>query len=531
MPADVDRTPDGRRGLPEDAVLPSALYLWAARNPAASATAAVALIAFVVVSALLWDAVRSEGARADEILRLSDQLLLEALVADADRYWPAHPENIPHYEAWIERAQRIVGYLDTHRARLEELQALVVISPESGRLEARRPLDEDNALSLWWYLRLRRLVRGIEELTDDQVGLLGGGISPERGWGMQKRLALAKRLRDGFAADGEYATRWERAIPAIRDHPAYAGLELAPQMGLAPIGPDPDSGLWEFWHLGSGEEPLRGADGRLAMGDQSGLVLVLLPAGTFWMGAQSGDASLPNYDPGTEGDESPVHALTLAPFFLSKYEMSQGQWKRFAGRNPSGEGPDGAHFTSWNAGGREATYLEPVERISWQDCMQLLPRMGLTLPSEAQWEYGARGGTDTPWWTGADKETLLGAANLLDAYALAHGKAAQGGHEEWLDDGYSGHAPVDTLAANGFGLHHVHGNVWEWCLDGFDGEFYGRSPDADPVAPYTGAPTFVGRGGSYLNAAGDARSALRRGGPPSNADTNLGVRPALRVRR
>ena len=119
--------------------------------------------------------------------------------------------------------------------------------------------------------------------------------------------------------------------------------------------------------------------------------------------------------------EGPVHEVTLSAFFLSKYEMSQGRWKRFEGQNPSVEGPDGRYSASWNAEGKAPTLLEPVESVSWTDCLKLLERMGLALPSEAQWEYGARAGTDTPWWTGEERESLRGAVNLVDRWARQHG--------------------------------------------------------------------------------------------------------------
>lgn len=262
------------------------------------------------------------------------------------------------------------------------------------------------------------------------------------------------------------------------------------------------------------------------MEESSGLVLVLLPGGKFWMGAQRSDPQKPNHDPQAVSDEGPVHEVELSAFFLSKYEMTQGQWKRFAGRNPSRDGPDGLNSRYWNSAGLAATLLEPVERVSWTDCMRELERMGLALPSEAQWEYGARGGEQTAWWSGAEHESLAGVANLADLYARDHRRSEWPGIEEWLDDGYTSHAPVDTLLANPFGLHHVHGNVWEWCLDGYKREFYGQSPGLDPVSPHTGSVARVTRGGSFYNPASDARSAYRNSGTPERRPANLGLRPA-----
>ena len=306
---------------------------------------------------------------------------------------------------------------------------------------------------------------------------------PTLGW------SDARRIADWVG--GNYAARWERDLPAIRE--AYPGLVLPVQVGLVPIDPDPDSGLWEFLFLGTGEEPLRGADGMLMMTEESGLVLVLLPGGSFWMGAQSSDPKGRNFDEQAKAYESPVHEVTLYPFFISKYEMTWGQWKRVAGEDTSFIGSS----------------LAPVYRVSWNDCMEWLPRIGAHLPSEAQWEYSARARTYTPWWTGEGHESLEGAANVRP---FGTGRVAQ----------------VGTLAANAFGLHDVHGNLWEWCLDGYDRRFY-ENPEAsgpNPMAPYVRADLRVHRGGSFGDDAGRARSANRAYRGPSGARDGIGVRPA-----
>jgi len=174
--------------------------------------------------------------------------------------------------------------------------------------------------------------------------------------------------------------------------------------------------------------------------------------------------------------------------------------------------------------------LHPVEQVSWHMAQRELERMQLALPSEAQWEYGARAGTETPWWTGAARQSLLGAVNLADQTALRSGSPWTD-IQDWpeLDDGFEVHSPVDALRPNGFGLHGVHGNVWEWCLDGFDTAFYRQSPAQDPVCPASSSATRVNRGGCFANAAVLARSANRGSDAPTVADRYLGVRPAMAI--
>jgi serine/threonine protein kinase/formylglycine-generating enzyme required for sulfatase activity len=406
----------------------------------------------------------------------------------------------------LERAQERITKLEVELADVET------------ELATRPEWTFDDDQDRWWHNQLVKLVDGIRGLADEKTGLFSGGTSEKHGWGLRRRLASAVALRDGFAPAGKEARAWAKALPAIRA--AYPGLALTPQVGLLPIGPDPESKLWEFAHLETGEPAVRGADGKLVLTEETGLVFVLLPGGTFRMGAQKSDPSGPNHDPQAASDEGPVHEVTLSAFFLSKYEMTQGQWERFAGRNPS----------YYRPGSLAKSLVNPVETVSWQDCMEVMDRLGLSLPSEAQWEYGARAGTTTVWWTGSERESLEGAANLADQAAARAGATWQD-IKDWpeLDDGYPVHAPVTEFRPNAFGLHNVHGNVWEWCLDGYDSSFYGKPTTKDPLSPHGGSSNRVHRGGSFVFAAVGARSAIRYDVSPSIADNNLGLRPARTI--
>lgn len=163
--------------------------------------------------------------------------------------------------------------------------------------------------------------------------------------------------------------------------------------------------------------------------------------------------------------------------------------------------------------------------MSWDECAEVCAKLALTLPSEAQWEYAARGGTSTRWWTGDEPETLEGALNVADARVAGMDKLAPF-YDAWLDDGQVSHAPVGSYRANPFGLHDVLGNVWEWCLDGYDDRFFDRSPHVDPVLDPAMSPLRTARGGGFTDPLRKARVTQRVDGLPDKREMFLGLRPA-----
>jgi formylglycine-generating enzyme required for sulfatase activity len=239
------------------------------------------------------------------------------------------------------------------------------------------------------------------------------------------------------------------------------------------------------------------------------------------MGAQAENPNGRNYDPQARSGEGPVHEVELSPYFLSKYEMTQGQWQRIASVNPSYfQPPDGL----------APSLQHPVEQVKWKDCFALLENLGLSLPSEAQWECGARGGTSTRWWTGQEYESLRGKVNVADkSFVAGGGVAASVADMPDLDDGSVAHAAVGTYAANGFGLHEVVGNLGEWCLDGYDSGFYDKKVGKDPWSPWSSSVNRVLRGGDWFISPAYARSAFRRDLAPENRDYICGLRPSRRI--
>jgi formylglycine-generating enzyme required for sulfatase activity len=371
----------------------------------------------------------------------------------------------------------------------------------------------------WWSRQLGKLVADLDALRDPRSGLLSAGVSMPFGWGVAKRYAFAQSIRERSVDGPEAKHRWSEAIASIKASPMYGELAIVPQMGLLPIGMDPASQLWEFAHLQTGDPAVRGTDGKLVIGEATGLVFVLVPGGRFWMGAQNNPGSM-NHDVGAESDEGPVHQVELQPYFLSKFEMTQGQWLRTAGENPSAYRPPHIHAPS---------LLHPVEQVDWRTSVEFLRQLGLSLPSESQWEFGARGGQATPWWTGVDRESLRGKVNIADS-SFAKGWKTKVDWED-LDDGSVMHCRVGQHAANPYGLHEVAGNVWEWTLDAFEtGRKRAGDLLLDPVFPLGATKVPVIRGGGFNSAAKDVRSANRTGISPTMQGHALGIRPVRALR-
>jgi formylglycine-generating enzyme required for sulfatase activity len=498
----------------------------------------------------------AKGKALDEVLRLADSKKVADLVLEEDALWPVHPDKAPAMAVWLERARAVLKNRPDHETALakvreraepyteeerkrdhaREIERLAAVKaelakpPEATEDEAKRKAEAERRTALQG--EATKLTAAIAErgswtfsgeeddwrhqvLADLLKGLDALAAALEK---VEKRHEAASTLRE--RSIGAHRAEWDDVVKAIALSPRYGGLRIVPQIGLVPLGADPESGLHEFAHLGSGEVPTRDpGTKRLVLAEDSAIVLVLVPGGTFKMGAQKADPNAPNFDPQAEDAESPVHEVKLSPCFIGKHEVTQAQWEAMAGARPSSYGP-GVEF-----GGKKVTLRHPVEQVSWEDCARWLARWNLALPTEAQWENACRAGTGTPWWCGKEAKALEKAANLADAFCKANGGPASWRYEEW-NDGYVVHAPVGSFAPNAFGLYDVHGNVWEWCLDEY-GSYAGPVRAGDGLRLQgDGSSDRVIRGGSYVAPASLARSSDRGGNAPSIRFNHLGFRPA-----
>jgi formylglycine-generating enzyme required for sulfatase activity len=276
--------------------------------------------------------------------------------------------------------------------------------------------------------------------------------------------------------------------------------------------------------------------------------MVLLPGGPFLMGTD---------DPGgfPADGEGPVREVTVAPFYIDRFAVTNRQFASFV--EATGYRSDGERFgwsfvfggllpdefpetrgvaaapwwrqvyrADWSHPFGPQSSLDglddhPVVHVSWDDAQAYCAWAGKRLPTEAEWECAARAGLSQnryPW--GDEREP--GGVYMMNIWQGTFPS------RNTLEDGYLGTAPVDAFPANGFDLHNMSGNVWEWCADWFSPSFHIEGPRQDPVGPPSGDAKVI-RGGSYLchdSYCNRYRVAARSSNSPDSCTGNMGFRCA-----
>ena len=444
------------------------------------------LALFLVASiAIAATAFVTREARADPDLPrlLATHGWIDVATREAAAIGPAWPENLARLRDWLDR----------HAVPLRARRA--VIAERVGNQEELQP--ELDALDVF--------------------------LAPESGTvaDVERRLRIASTI--AIETIDAAAPAWSEAAQRISANPSFAGFTLTPLVGLVPLGPDPKSGLEEFHDVGSaapGTPTPRRDDrrGRLEMDARHGLVLVLLPGARFLMGEQGSDPSGPAYDPHA-GKYSTPEMVEVAPFLISKFEITNGQWARLSGSElPSYLRPGRKYANDPPIG-----YRHPVEQVSWEDAHDVLLRAGLDLPTEAQWERAAQATAGACWTFGDDLEELPLYGNVIDAaYVAAFGPTVDALE---VSDGFARTAPVGSFLPNQFGLFDLHGNVAEWCRDIWDAFGPDNPPRAaDGLRSPAGRHRAI-RGGSYSHSALDARTRFRVDDLPTLRSVMIGVRP------
>ncbi|PIE79564.1 MAG: hypothetical protein CSA15_02785, partial [Candidatus Delongbacteria bacterium] len=262
----------------------------------------------------------------------------------------------------------------------------------------------------------------------------------------------------------------------------------------------------------------------------SSIEMVVIPQGSFVMGDSKGEGN--SY-------ELPLHEVSISSFQMSKYEITNTQYCEFLNAMGTTQGEYGGETVTWifleYAGSRieeeNGSYVvesnfenHPVVWVTWYGANAYCEWKGGRLPTEAEWEYAARGGLEDKRFprgetisheTNGDEQACYSADPYFYDYDV---NPTEGTYQDIYEA-----IEVGTFPPNGYGLYDMSGNVWEWCSDWFSADYYSNSPANDPQGPSTGYFRIM-RGGGWNSYAQTCRNAYREGGSPGNGYDANGFR-------
>jgi formylglycine-generating enzyme required for sulfatase activity len=327
----------------------------------------------------------------------------------------------PAVEQWMREANAAIAISEDVAACLERLRAHALPETAAEKVEGRRRFRYEDEDCAYLDRTLVEVLSGVDRFSRDEI----------------------QGLRQAHL-DAVLQAAWANALR---------------RAGLAPAA-------------GCATDTVTGLPKRVVHA-KTGIEMVLIPAGEFTMGSPANEV-------GRNDDEKQHPRVIRKPFYMGVTEVTQSQWQKVMGDNPSNFKGDGM----------------PVECVSWEDCQKFVQKVGdgMRLPSEAEWEYACRAGSSSPFSFGA---------NITPQQVNYDGEHPYNGAAKGLDRERT--VPVGSLPANAWGMHEMHGNVWEWCQD-----VYAAYPDRGTEAPNSDSgPYRVGRGGSWNISADDCRSAYR----------------------
>ena len=278
-----------------------------------------------------------------------------------------------------------------------------------------------------------------------------------------------------------------------------------------------------------GEKTAEGV-GSASLENSIGMKLVPIKAGEFLMGSKN--------EFGRWAHEHQHKVRLSGPFHIGAFEVTQGEYAKVMGSNPS-------HFSAAGAGKEKVKEFDagklPVDSVSWEEAVEFCRKLSelpaekeagrvYRLPTEAQWEYACRAGTSTPFHYGEQLSSKMANFDGNTPY-LKREEVIKGVDPATIAGPYLKRTvPVGSYEPNAWGLYDMHGNVWEWCSDWFSPVYYRKSPEADPPGPEKGSRK-VSRGGGWYYFAAGCRSASRYEREPGRKRNTEGFRVVCTLKK